>query len=200
MRKILFAFFLANTICISVVAKKTEGLIIFPNDTIRVTFKIPTNLSGTVPSFAELQRSIVYFDTDGNKKKIRPTDALEIQFTIDNISYRMLSRKMTLETYNSAKSELLDSIMFLKLEVDGYLKLFSFNQSYPGEPNKDVSYIFQKDGSELKWLNRSRVEKDMLEYLNDCDAVAELIKESNTFIGVNVIPIVKKYNSDCGKN
>ncbi len=199
MKKIFFAFIFFQTIAISAIAKKIEGLIIYPDDTIRVTFIIPTDISGTIPYFFELQRSIKYFDSDGKKKKIRPTDASEIQFTLDNNTYRMLSRKMNFHTYNSVNSDLIDSVMFLKLEVNGYLKLFSFNQPDMGVQNRTVSYLFQKNDSELKWLNWFRVKKDLMEYLGDCDSAVEMVKQSNVFLGVKVIPLVEKYNSDCGK-
>jgi hypothetical protein len=199
MRKTLLIFFLTQAIVISVVAKKIDGLIIYPNDTIRVTFNIPTNIYGTVPYFFELQKSIIYFDSDGEKKKIKPKDALEIQFALDNVTYRMLSRKMNFYTQNSANSDLLDSVMFLNLEVDGYLRLFSFNNPDMGAQNRKVNYLFQKNDGELKWLSWYRPKKDLLEYMKDCDSAIEMINQSNAFLGVNVISLVQKYNSECAK-
>ncbi len=111
----------------------------------------------------------------------------------------MLSRKITFYTHNSVNSDLLDSVMFLKLEVDGYLRLFSFNNPDMGAQNRTGNYLFQKNDGELKWLNWFKPKKDLLEYMKDCDSAVVMIKQSNAFLGVDMVTLVEKYNSDCVK-
>jgi hypothetical protein len=174
---------------------KIEGLIINQNDSLLVTFNIPTNMIRTEPDFQRMQRSIKYYDINGKKKIIKPGDAEEIQFTMKNKLIRMLSRKMN---FNTNKRYLLDSVMFLKLEEDGYLKLFSFHSLDMRSTNGNKSYLLQKGKDELKWVDTVRIKKDLIEYLADCNSVVEMINRYNFFLK-GLVPIVEHYNSICRK-
>jgi hypothetical protein len=174
---------------------KIEGLIIYQNDSLMVTFNIPTDLFQTEPDFQHLQRSIKYYDINGKKKIIKPRDAEEIQFTMNNKLIRILSRKMN---FNTNKRYLLDSVMFLKLEEDGYLKLFSFHTLDMRTTNGNKSYLLQKGKDELKWVKSVGIKNDLIEYLADCNSVVEMIKQYN-FFTKGLVPIVTHYNSICLK-
>jgi hypothetical protein len=194
-KKTFIACLLTFAISISLSAMKIEGLIIRQNDTLRLTFKIPTNMLKTEPNFEDLQRSILYYDINGKKNKIKPKDAEEIQFTMNNELIRILSRKMN---YNTNKRYLLDSVMFLKLEADGYLKLFSFRTLDMGNISKSKnSYLLQKGTDELKWINAMRVKNDLIEYLADCSSSVEMINKCNFFFMDDLVPIVNFYNGNC---
>jgi len=194
-KKTILSCLLTFSISISLSAMKIEGLIIYQNDSLLVTFNIPTNLIQTEPDFQHIQRSIKYYDINGKKKIIKPRDAIEIQFTMNNKLIRMLSRKMN---FNTNKRSLLDSVMFLKLEEDGYLKLFSFHTLDMGNMNRNKSYLLQKGKDELKWVNTVRIKKDLIEYLADCNSVVEMINQYN-FFTKGLVPIVTHYNSICRK-
>ena len=197
MKKTLLAFLLTFTVSIFLSAMKIEGLIIRQNDSLLVTFNIPTDIFKTVPDFEQMQRSIIYYDVNGKKKKIKPRDAEEIQFIMNNELIRIVSRKMN---YNTNKRYLLNSVMFLKLEADGYLKLFSFHTLDMGSMSRsNINYILQKGKDELKWLNAIRVKNDLIEYLGDCNSAVEKIKQCNFLFKNELVPIVKYYNDNCRK-
>ena len=174
---------------------KIEGIIINQNDSLLVTFNIPTNAIQTEPDFQRMQRSIKYYDINGKKKMLKPRDAEEIQFKMNNKLIRILSRKMNFNTNNRY---LLDSVMFLKLEEDGYLKLFSFHTLDMGNMNRSKKYLLQKGKDELKWVNTVRIKKDLIEYLADCNSAVEMIKQYNFFMK-GLVPIVTHYNTNCRK-
>ena len=194
-KKTILSCLLTLSISISLSAMKIEGLIINRSDTLLVTFKIPTDLFRTEPDFQHMQRSIKYYDINGKRKIIKPIDAEEIQFTMNNKLIRMLSRKLN---FNTNKRYLLDSVMFLKLEEDGYLKLFSFYTLDLSNTNGNKSYLLQKGKDELKWVNTVRIKNDLIEYLADCKSVVEMIKQYN-FFTKGLVPIVTHYNSICRK-
>jgi hypothetical protein len=194
-RKILLSCFLILSITVSLRAMKIQGIIINRNDTSSVTFNIPTNARQTEPNFQNMQRSIKYYDINGKKKILKPKDAEEVQFTMNNKLIRILSRKMNFNTNNRS---FLDSVMFLKLEEDGYLKLFSFHLLDMNNMNSNKRYLLQKGTDELKWVNNVRIKKDLIEYLSECSSVVEMITEYNFFLkGLN--PIVSHYNTNCRK-
>jgi hypothetical protein len=193
-KKTLLSCLLILSISITLSAMKIEGLIIYHNDSLLVTFNIPTNMIQTEPDFEYMQRSIKYYDINGKKKILKPSDADEIQFTMNNKLIRILSRKMN---FNTNKRSLLDSVMFLKLEVDGYLKLFSFHTLDMGNMNRNKSYLLQKGERELKWIMIAKIKNDLIEYLSDCGSAVEMVKQCNAFKGVELVPLVKKYNVEC---
>lgn len=188
-------------------ARKVEGRIILNNnDTMYVTFNIPVNfLSGTV-NFERLQYRVKYYGNDGKTIFLRPDDALEIQFRYPDEEVRMLSRKNTL----GDKLFLVSRNIFLKLEKDGDLKLFSyyFTRSSPGSYNASTGtmspgyyygverYIFQIGTGELKRPRTLFFRKDMLEYLKGCPSLCEKI-EKKDFGSNDVESIVDYYNKYC---
>jgi hypothetical protein len=194
MKKLLLISLLILYFSANLLALKVPGLIITNNDSILVTFKIPMNMTRTEPDFEHIQKSVCFYDSNGKKNRIKPTDANEIQFTINDKLIRMLSRKMNFNTNNS---DLLDSAMFLKLEVDGYLKLFAFHTLDMSNMNRNKSYLLQKAENELKWLKPMSIKKELLEYLSDCSSVIDFITPKKSISWIELISIVEKYNKDC---
>ena len=188
-------------------AKKVEGKILFENDTIDVTFKIPVIFFKQTPHFERLQYKVKYYDSFGEKKILRPGKAKEIQFNFENETIRMLSRN-----YSPGLGQilLLNTNIFLKLEMDGKLKLFSFYSTEnssgmqntsagsisDGHSYTEVNYLLQKGDDELKRIRELFFKKDMAEYLSDCPALTEKI-ESGGFRKNDLKNIVQFYNSDC---
>ncbi|MGV8830173.1 MAG: hypothetical protein ACWA6U_17835, partial [Breznakibacter sp.] len=118
MRK-LFLFSLLSTlfICTSE-GKKVEGKIIFNADSvIKVTFNIPFNSMEDDIYYEGLQHVAYYFDANGKEVKLIPGSAKEIQFTYGYEKIRMLS------IYYKNR------FMFLKLLIDGNLKLYNYYSS-----------------------------------------------------------------------
>lgn len=187
--------------------KKIEGKIFFENDTIDVTFNIPIKFFTQEPNFEKLQYKVKYFDSTGIKIVLRPDNAKEIQFKYEDENVRMLSRYNSLGLGNIFS---MSTNIFLKLEIDGELKLFSYyyTQRSAGTYNASTGmmtggysysverYILQKGNGELKRPKGLTFKKDMLEYFSDCPKLVEKI-ESKDFRKDDLESIVRFYNSNC---
>ena len=188
-------------------AKKTEGKIIYDTDTVDAIIKIPVKFFSRQPNYESLQYKVKYYDSKGNKFILKPHEAKEVQFTYLGNDVRLLSR------YNSLNLGNLFSIsdhIFLRLEIDGNLKLFNYyyTQNTPGTYNASSgtmnpgyaysveNYIFQKGEGELKRTNTMNFRKDMTEYFSDCPLLVEQI-ENKTFKRNDLISIVRFYNKEC---
>jgi predicted Zn-ribbon and HTH transcriptional regulator len=188
-------------------AKKIEGRIIFENDTIDVTFNIPIKFFTQEPNYEKLQYKVKYFDSAGNKIILRPDKAKEIQFKYEYENVRMLSRYNSLGLGNIFS---MSTNIFLKLEIDGELKLFNYyyTQHSAGAYNASTgmmtggySYrverlILQKGNGELKRPKGLTFKKDMINYFSDCPKLVEKI-ESKDFRKDDLESIVRFYNSNC---
>lgn len=100
--------------------------------------------------------------------------------------------------------------IFLRLEIDGKLKLFNYyyTQSSPGMYNSSTGgmtggysytvekYVFQKETGELKRFKGLTFRKDMIEYFNDCPELSKKI-EDKEFRKNDMESIVRYYNSNC---
>ena len=188
-------------------AKKIEGKIFFEDDTIDVIFNMPIKLFTRELNYEQLQYKVKYFDSTGKKITLRPDDAKEIRFKYEYENVRMLSR------YNSLGLGSIFSMstnIFLKLEIDGKLKLFNYyyTQQSGGTYNASTGmmtggyaysvekYILQKGDGELKRPKGLTFKKDMIEYFSDCPALVENI-ERNYFRKDDLKSIVRFYNSNC---
>ena len=202
---ILITFLLLNYLTLS--ARKIEGTIIFEKDTIDVTFKIPIKFFEQEPNYEKLQYKVKYYDSKGNKVVLKPDQAKEIRFNDGFEDVRMLSRVNSLDLGNIFS---LSTHIFLKLEIDGKLKMFSYyyTQHSAGMYNGTTGtmtggysysvekYILQKKGQELKRPKGLFFRKDMAEYFSDCPELSKKIKEKDFHKDVG--RIVQYYNSHCG--
>jgi len=204
MKRVSFFIALVFFFSIKLQGQNIEGKIIFAHDTIDVTFKIPLIFPSQKIDFYRLQNKVKYFDSTGKKITLWPEDAKEIQFKYNNHNIRMLSRKNLIEF--SA-----DTAIFLRLVVDGELKLFYYyalailgtNSTSTGMVNmsssaRDELFIMQKGNDELFDTGRFTFRKDMMEYFSDCPALSKLI-ETKEFLKDDVAEIVNYYNSKCNK-
>jgi hypothetical protein len=130
-------FLIAALVVISIHtnAKKLAGLIIANGKTREVTFDIKVPLLGDEPNFLRLQQKVTYYDESGKKKILRPDEADEIQFDYDGMVVRMISCPNTLGGLNTFFSS--SKKIFLKLEIDGPLRLYRYYYKESGAP---VSY------------------------------------------------------------
>lgn len=202
MRRIYLLIVIVLVSACKLEAKKIEGKILFDNDTIVVTFNIQVDFFTREPNYKKLQYKIKYYDATGKKIVLRPGQAKEIQFQHGGKTVRMLSRSNSLRLGNSN--------IYLKLEIDGTLKLFNYyyTQSSPGMYNSSTGtttgnysygvekYILQRGDGELKRPKGLTFKKDMVEYFSDCPALIEKI-ESKAFRKNDLEFIVNFYNSNC---
>jgi hypothetical protein len=186
-------------------AKKIGGKVIFMNDTLDVIFKIPIYIFSKEINFEKLQYKIKYFDSTRDLVVIKPEQAEEIRFLYRNEEVRMLSRdsRHIIKSVISNKSKI-----FLKLEIDGMIKLFTYynTESSPVMHNSSselitegISYqvdkcIIQKENQELVRINRLTFRKNMMEYFSDCPDISKKIADRE-YRKKDIETIVNHYNS-----
>ncbi len=207
MRKLLFIVVIGLTFTFKIDAKKIAGQIFYENDTVNVTINIPVKFFTQEPNYEKLQYKIKYFDSQGIKKVLRPIDAKEIRFTFEYEKVRMLSRKNTLGLGNILS---MSSNIFLRIKIDGDLKLFNYyyTQRSPGMYNSSTGvttggysydvekFILQKGNGELKRPKELTFKKDMIKYFDDCLELSKKI-ESKEFRKNDLESIVRYYNRRC---
>ena len=188
-------------------AKRLEGKLLLEHDTLNVTFKIPVSLFTQEINFEKLQRRIKYFDSTGNKVVIRPDQAEEIRFFYNHEEIRMLSR-FSPYRLNDLFSK--NHYYFLKLEIDGKLKLFRYyyteNSPEVYDASSDVitggqsysasRYILQKLSEEIYMPKNLTFRKDLMEYFQDCPELSMKI-ENREYRKTDLETIVRFYNSYC---
>jgi hypothetical protein len=206
MKKLIFITVIGLIFIFKLEAKKIEGQIFYKNDTVYVTMNIPVKFFTQEINYKKLQYKIKYFDSLGVKKVLRPDDAEEIRFTYQYEKVRMLSRTNTLGLGNIFS---MSSNIFLRIEIDGVLKLFTYyyTQSYQMNNTSigmsrgvffygEEKSILQKGDGELKIPKGLRFKKDMIQYFNDCPELSKKI-EVKVFRKCDLDSIVRFYNRSC---
>lgn len=204
-RKITLLIVIGLVFTMDLLAKEVEGQIIFEDDTVNVTFDIPFKAFGNEPIYERLQRRVKYYDASGKKKVLKPKQAKEISFNDGSQMIRMLSRAYKEPGLATKKKPL-----FLKLEVDGEVKMFTYYDSRPflislpnGANNRvpgggvEIELI-QKESSTLKKPKELAFRKDILAFFSDCPELAQKI-EARDFRRRELASIVQFYNLTCGK-
>lgn len=189
-------------------AKKIPGTIITNGKASEVTFDIKVPLLSDEPNFERIQYRVRYFDHFGKKQTLRPEDADEIRFNYLGMDVRMISCANTFDAGSIFSSS---PKIFLKIEIDGPLKLYRFyyTQTTGGSFNAGGGYapgmtytvdnlIFQKGNGPLKRPRSIGWKKDMLEYFSDCPALRDRI-ESKDLRKKEIEAIVMYYNQNCAK-
>jgi len=170
-----------------------KGQIIYANDTVDVTFIIPfSEISGQI-NFIKLQQSVTYINSSNKKVKIKPTQAKEIRFKYGSGIQRMIS------VYNSISLGTLmemDTCIFLKLNIDGNLKLFTY-YAY-GKYGVATSYIVKKTDAPIMAPDWISFRFDMKKYLSDCPVLVAKL-EDKEYKARDLESIVMFYNNTCGK-
>jgi hypothetical protein len=207
MRRIYLLLVFSLILTFKLEGKRIEGKIIFGNDTLLVTFNIPFKLFGQEIYYEKMQSKIKYYNSAGDILVLKPDKANEIQFIYKSENVRMLSRNNTLGLGNIFST---NSNIFLKLEIDGRLKLFNyfFTKRSPGMYNATTGmttggfsygtekFILQKEEDELFRPISLTFRKDMVEYFRDCPALVERI-ENKEFRMNDLESIVIFYNLNC---
>jgi hypothetical protein len=198
----------------SSVAKKIKGKIVLADKTIDVTLEIPLKMFGKKPNLRKLQKSVSYYDSNGQKVKVKAKDAKEISFVFDTISIRMVSlTNLSVIGVTTAASDYL----FLKLDVEGKLNMYSYyyikmpmvnspqslgpaygNIGWHTGAKAAKKHIFQKGNGELRLPNSLTFKNDMLDYFSDCSELYNKI-EKREFKKESMMQIALFYNANCGK-
>ena len=185
-------------------AKKVKGQILYLNDTVDVIFNIPVKFLRQEPNYERLQQKVIYYDSNGVKRVLKPDDAKEIRFRFGHDEIRMLSRENTLGIGNIFSS---NSNIFLRIEIDGKLKLFycylthsgMYNPSTgmaPGASYSVEKFVLQRGERTLKIPADLNFKNDMVRYFYDCPELSQKI-ERKEFRKSDISAIVKFYNQHC---
>lgn len=184
-------------------ASQVKGMIIRKTDTLNVMFIIPF----TGIDCSDIQYGIKYIDNSGNKVKLKPSDAKEVRFEYESDTIRMLSRFDNI-SYNSDGSEKI----FLKLEIDGTIKLFSYfvSHSYMSAPSgpggigmmyssTSHKYVLQKGYADLVQYSKINFKDDLPVFLKKCPDLVKMI-QNKVYIKSDIERIINYYNYNCGSN
>lgn len=194
-------------------AEKIAGYFINKNgDTIHVLLKIPIKFKFFTyePNYEKLQWKVKYFDANNQKHILTPNQAKELCFKYYDKNIRMLSRYNNLRLRGSIFSD--NTYLFLRLEIDGKLKLFNYYSTQSSPPMYNPStgamtgagsytigrYILQKDNEKLFRPRGIYFRKDMSEFLSDCPDLVQKI-EIKTYRNWDLEQIVKEYNEKCSE-
>lgn len=198
-------------ICLHANGEKIKGTIISKGTSREMTFIIRQTGFGE-PRFEPLQYEINYIDEKGEKQILKPEDADEIRFIHAGIVMRMISVENTISAGNKDHPSEETARIFLRLEVDGALKLYRYYYKVryhpsgnpaegsfsPGGTSTQDEEIFQK-GSDPLFRPKSRWRDTVAEYLSDCPEIAKQITDRK--IGrQHSAKFVRDYNRDCAKS
>ena len=209
MRKIGLLIVIGLILTSKTAAKKLEGKLLLENDTMEVTFHVPVNLFTQEINYEKLQHKIKYFDSSGKKVIISPDQAEEIRFIYKREEIRMLSRYCSRRL---GRVFLMNHHLFLKLEIDGKLKMFKYyfteNSPVMYNSSKNVTtmgysftadrYILQKSDEEIFMPRDLTFRKDMVKYFQDCPELFLKI-ENKEYRQKDLKIVVCYYNSNCAK-
>jgi hypothetical protein len=216
MKKLLLILFLGCLNNLDAFAHKVKGQIIFPTDTISVTFKIPTYGSNQI-NFKRLQKRIKYINSTGEKKILKPEDAVEVRFNYKNKSHRMVSLPLSgdLQKY----IPMMYKGIFLNVLIDGKVKLLydynyskyrtlsgqkynNFRLSGVGSSeiigSKSGGYIIKKNDGRIICPEKKDFQHKMAEYFADCPELVSLINQRKMDFDYLQF-IINFYNKNCGK-
>jgi hypothetical protein len=207
MNKIGLLIVIGLILTFKVDAKRVEGKLLLKHDTLDVIFKIPVGLFTQEIDFEKIQRKIKYFNSMGEKVVIRPEQAEEIRFKYKHEEIRMLSR-ISSKRLNDLFSK--NQYYFLKLEIDGKMKLFRYfySETSPGAYDASTDgitgghsysaskYILQRLGEEIYIPKNLSFRKEMMKYFQDCPVLSLRI-ENREFRKRDLDAIVRYYNSHC---
>ncbi len=199
MKKLTILLLLIVFVLVELEAKKVEGQIHYEDKIVDVTFQIPVFRKAKKPNFEGLQYRIVYYDENGEAKKLKPNQAKEVRFIYENKTYRMISMKKLA----GFSMKMLRDKIFLRLAIDGNLKLYYYyDSSSAGGPGIQISlsnverFIFQKNNGSLVHYNGLAFRSFMTEYFKDCPSLSKKIEEKE-FQKKDLEAIVNYYNMNC---
>lgn len=181
-------------------AAEIEGKILFVSGKIQeVTLLVPMRYTVDEPDYASMQNSIVYIDSTGDKHTVKPKAAQRISFIYKGAEIHMLSEFDTFsmtdpDSYGTSK-------VFLKIEIDGPLKLFSYYST--GNYYKNTSYakheIIQKNNGSLLNYDRMVFQTDFVAVVKDCPDLVKKINDKK-YSKSDIETIIKQYNATCKCN
>ena len=199
--------------------EQVPGVVIYENETIHVTFDVPTISFTKEWDFSRLQARAYFHDANGIKSRVTPVEAKEIQLFIESVdTIRLVS---VLYRGKSGRT-------FARLLKEGSIKVYAMeiassnttmnNPSHvyggapsPGNPAYRASgftvsgrtpasgyLLLQKpnEGPDARAV-RLVTAKQMIEFFKDCPPVVKEIEEQE-LTGTELPVVVDFYFRDCG--
>ncbi|HYG18826.1 MAG TPA: hypothetical protein VD816_07850 [Ohtaekwangia sp.] len=187
-------------------AKKIPGKIVYRDKVVDVIFNIPFGILSFSPDYRKLQEGVTYYNAKGDREKIRAGLAREIIFTFKGKTIRMVSVNTPLDSrvFSSVRSKL-----FLKIEVDGALRLFTIYAVRHTAPTMNSAggmsgggshtveqYALQRGNEDLVQPYWLKFRKEMVPYFQDCPELADKIQKRE--LGFDDLTLIAAfYNSHC---
>ncbi len=167
-----------------------------------VTFLVPMRDGN--PDFEKMQSKIQCIDENGTKVKYYPKEIQEYQFRWKGQTIRMISLDNTLPSLNPWPGP---SKIFLKLEMDGQVRMFRYQYTitnrYAGAGGNQVtvkqryiSIVLQKRESALLKADDKLFRYQMRYFFDDCPELVEKI-DNGTYVSPQYSALVSFYNSHC---
>ncbi len=221
MKQVVLLIGILVAVTCSAQAKKIAGKIYFSKDTLEVVFNIPLKLIARTPDFVSLQRGVTYYNAEGKKVKVLPDHAKAFSFVFKDNVITMLSCRnefedLYIQPLLSFKER--QKNIFLKLEINGKLKLFTYyesRQSYgapmpanpaapggmffaPGIAYTKTYSVLQKGNGHIEKPKAISFRKDMMYYFHDCPELVDRLKQRE-YTKSKLQELVLFYNSNCGQ-
>ncbi len=179
----------------------SEGYYITNNgDTSRVAFYIKINLIGGGLNDVGMQGYIKFIDKAGGKGKIIPDEVKEYAFEYLNKKYVYQTVKMTWNPYFPSNT-------FLRLEIEGKCKLYTYFQHEQRshmlvndpvvQKNKSNPYLLV-DNLAGKFISNQLNQGTLNEYFSDCPQLCKKLNEKE-FSRSKPDEIVEFYNLNCSQ-
>ncbi len=198
MKKLIIPIFLLSLFVAELEARSVKGQIHFENEIVEVKFKIPGLYVYYESILYEFQYRVVYLDPNGERRILKPHQAKEIRFNYANQDFRMLSVKtpsnIKPKQFHNAQS----TNVFLRVGVDGGLKLFHFykNPSWFNFTNFGPIYFLQRQDDLYKRVRPLFFRRDMIKYFQDCPELSKRIKKGH-YPKRSIVTMINHYNSNC---
>jgi hypothetical protein len=190
---ILFVFCFSNRVKANEVAGE---ILLVSGKVLHVTLLVPGNPAKAEPYYLDMQNGITYIDSAGTKRVIKPKLAVSVRFVYYGNPVCMLSEidTFSIRVYGTTK-------VFLKLEIDGRLKLFSYYTTVDYFGNYTVKHrikinVIQKDNEDLLNYDYMIFQKDFIPVVSDCPDLVNKIKDK-VYLKSDLAAIVTYYNSNC---
>ncbi len=167
-------------------APKTEVngyFITVQGDSLPIIFKLISLFHGEVPVLADFRDGFKYTDKNGKRGKITVLNTKEFGYTYNGKKAKFIS---VVEIYSPESEGIRD---FRKLEIDGYLSLYSC--TYSGQGATVVYTIKKQDAGILRWGIEFR--DKICEYLKEDTELVRKI-QNRELKRDDIEKIVQEYN------
>ncbi len=187
--------------------EKVPGVVVYPNETISVTFDVQIVMFTKEWDFTRLQKGAYFYDATGKKRRLSPKHALEIQlFLGDTDTIRMVSiAHKASRTFARLVKEGKVNAYFIMTPPRNSVTHGSGGTPF-GTPGMQFhgsgvyrGYLLLKKGDwgpDIK-AKRLRSRKEMIEFFSDCPKVVEEIEDQN-LTNKELSVVVDFYYQYCG--